>query len=90
MKWHKQAINITTNIKVKLYFTLPALSAINVMMWSCRMDESAKGSYDIILGQDLSTELGLNLKFSEHVIEADDGTFNGYKTTVVDLGKYIF
>ena len=39
------------------------------------MDDFAKGRYDIILLQDLLTELGLNLKLSEHVIEADYGIF---------------
>ena len=44
----------------------------------------------MILGQNLLTELWLNLKFSEHITEADYGPFNGYTTTTVDLGTYIF
>ena len=44
----------------------------------------------MILGPDILTELGLNLKFSEHVIEADDGNFKGSTTPMVDLGTYIF
>ena len=31
-KCHTQAVNITTNLKVKVYFTLPILSATNVVM----------------------------------------------------------
>ena len=31
MQWHPQAGNITTNYKVKVDFTLPALSASNVV-----------------------------------------------------------
>ena len=38
---HTQAIYITTNYKVKVYFTLPALSATNVVTWKCHY--SAKG-----------------------------------------------
>ena len=75
MQWHMQAVNITTNYKVKVYFTLPALSATNVVMWRCHMHDSDMGRYYMILLQDLLTELGLNLKFSEHVIEAYDGPF---------------
>ena len=75
MQWHTQAVNITTNLKVKVDFTLPALSATNIVTWRCHMDDSAKGRYYIILGQDILTESGLNLKLSEHVIKADDGTF---------------
>ena len=37
------------------------------------------------LGRYLLTELRLNLKFSEHVIEADDGPFSGTTTTMVAL-----
>ena len=33
MQWHTQAGNITTNIKVEIYFILPALSATNVVTW---------------------------------------------------------
>ena len=46
--------------------------------------------YYIILGQDLLTELRLNLKWSEQFVESDDGAFKGFTTTMVDLGKYIF
>ena len=31
MQWHMQAGNITTNFRIKFYFTLPALSATNGM-----------------------------------------------------------
>ena len=44
----------------------------------------------MILGRDLLTELGLNLKLSDHIIEADDGPFKGSTTPMVDLGTYIF
>ena len=60
------------------------------MTWKCHVDDSTKGRYDMILGQYLLTELGLNLKFSDHAIEADDGTFIGSTTPMVDLGTYEF
>ena len=69
--------NITTNIKVKVDFTLPTLIAMNLVMWKCHVDDSARGRYDTILGHDLLIELGLNLKLSEHFIKPDDGTFKG-------------
>ena len=77
IQWHTQAVNITTNLKVKLYFTLPALSATNVVTWKCHMGDYTKGRYNMILGRDLLTKLGLNLKFSEHVIKSDDGPLKG-------------
>ena len=64
VKWNTQAGNITTNIKVKVDFTLPALNATNFMTWNCHVDKSTKGRHNMILGRDILTKLGLNLKFS--------------------------
>ena len=90
MQWHTQSGNITANLKVKVDFTLTALSAKNVVTWECYVDDSTKGRYDMILGLDLLTQLGLNLRFSEHVIESDDGPFKGSTTPMVNLGTDIF
>ena len=43
-----------------------------IVTWNFRVDDSAKGTYDIILGRDIFIELGLNPNFSEHVIEAEN------------------
>ena len=90
MQWHTQTGDIANNIKVKVDFTLPALIAINAVTCNFHADESAKGGYDMILGQYLSSELWINLKFSDDFIEADDGTFKGSTTPLVDLGTYEF
>ena len=88
MQWQTQAGNITTNIKVKVDFTVPALSATNVRTCKCHVYESAKGIYDMILGQDLLTELWLNLKFLNMSLNQ---MMELLKTTpMVDLGMYIF
>ena len=73
MHRHTPVVNSTTNIEVEVDFNLPALSVTNIMMWKCHVEDSVKSRYDMILGQDILTELELNLKLSEHVIEADDG-----------------
>ena len=86
MQWHTQAKNITTNHKVKVDFTLLVLIATIVVTWKCHVDESAKGRYDMILGWDLLTELGLNLKLPEHIIEAGGVPFKESTTPMVDLG----
>ena len=46
--------------------------------------------YNMILGRDQLTELGLDLKFSSHVIEADDRTLKGSTSPMVDLSAYLF
>ena len=53
MQWHTQAGNITTNINIEVDFTLPELSVTNVVVWKCHVDDSTKGSYDMILGRDI-------------------------------------
>ena len=60
IQWNTQAGNITTNLKDKVDFTLPTVSATNVLTRNCYVDESAKGGYNIILGSYILTELGLN------------------------------
>ena len=48
-----------------------------------------KGRYDMILGRDLLTELGLNLKLYEHVIKGDGGPFNRSTITMVGSGRKV-
>ena len=57
MQWKTQATTITTNLKVNVDFTLPALSATNVATWKSHVDDSDRGRYDMILGRYLLTEL---------------------------------
>ena len=52
MQCHTQAGNITTNIKVKIYFTLAELIATNVVTWNVHVGDSAKGGYAMILGRE--------------------------------------
>ena len=55
MQWHTQVGNIANNFEVNVDFTLPALSATNVMTWKIHVDDSVQGRYDIILGRYLIT-----------------------------------
>ena len=90
MQWQTQAGNITTKFKVKVNFTLPALNATNVVTWKFHVDDSTRCRYDMILGRDILIELGLNLKYSKHVIKSDDGPFIVSTASMVDLGAYVF
>ena len=55
MQWQTQAGNVTTNIKVNVYFILPALRATNVVTWKCHVDYSTKGRYYMITGRAVLT-----------------------------------
>ena len=90
MQWLKKSGNTTINLKVKVDFTLPALSETNVVTWKCHVDDSTKSSYHMILGCYLLTKLVLNLTLSDHIIKAYDGPFKVSTTPMVDLGTYVF
>ena len=90
MQWHMQSCSTTSNIKVKIDFTLYEISATKIMTWNFNVDDSSKGVYDVILGRYLLKDLVLNLKFFNNAIEADDGPFIGSMEFMVDLGTYEF
>ena len=87
---HTKVGGITTNIKFKIDFTLPELSATRTVMWKCHVDDSTMGRYDMILGRYVLTDLVLNLKLSDHVIESYDGPLKGSTATMADMGTYEF
>ena len=55
IQWYTQAVNITTNLKVQVDFTLPALSENIVVTWNCHVDDSTKVRNYMILGIYLRT-----------------------------------
>ena len=57
---------------------------------NCHVDESAKGRYYIILGKDLLTSSGFNLKLSYHNIKPYYGCFEGYTSPIVNFVMYEF
>ena len=59
-------------------------------MWNFHVDDSAKGRYDMILDTDILTDLGLNLKLYDNVIESDDGHFKVSTALMVNIGSYEF
>ena len=60
------------------------------MTWKCHVDESTTGRYDMILGRDLLTALGLDIKFYENVILGREGPYKGCLAPMVNVNKYNF
>ena len=52
------------------------------------MDNSAEGSYDMILGGDLITALGLDKRFSKHFIIDGSGLYEGCLSPMNNLNDY--
>ena len=90
MQWNIQAGKITTNLKVNIEFSLPEVSVTKNATWNFHDDDSIKIRYDMILRRDILTSLRLNIKFSDHVIKADDGLLKGYTSPMIYMGTCEF
>ena len=61
-----------------------------VMTWIFYVDESSKDRFNIILCRDLLTRLGLDIKFSDHVIIYSVRQSEGFSAPMVDVNNYDF
>ena len=48
------------------------------MTWKSHVEKPTNGRYDMILGRELLTALGLDLKFYNNVIIGGEGPYEGY------------
>ena len=60
------------------------------MTRKCHIDEPTNGRYNMILGRDLITALGMDLKFSENVMNGGEGPYKGCSASMVDVNNYKF
>ena len=58
-------------------------------MLKFHVNGSPSGRYDIIIGRDLLTNLGIDIKFS-NIIEFSEGPYQGYKSPMLILDDYKF
>ena len=65
-------------------------SATKIVTWKCNVDRSTSGRYDMILGRDLLTSLGMDLKFYENVIIGGEGPYKGCSVPMFDIRNYNF
>ena len=61
--WETQAGKFTASKKVKIYFCLLEFSATKFISCKCHVNNSTNSRYIMMLGRDLITALGLDLKF---------------------------
>ena len=66
---------MATSNKVNIEFFLPEYTAIETVTWKCHVVDSTKCIYDMIVGRDLLTALGLDLKFSDSIIVGGKGSY---------------
>ena len=70
---------------MKVDFFLPEFSVTKIVTWKCHVDKSTYSRYNVILGRDLLTALGLDLKFSERLIIVGEGPYEGFSSPMVDV-----
>ena len=52
------------------------------------MDDSTTGQYDMIIGRDLLTNLGIYLKVYKNSIDCGEGTYQGCTSPMINLDNY--
>ena len=65
----------TNSKKVNVDFCLPNFIETKIVTWKCHVDNSTNGIYDMILGRDLLTALGLDPNFSKNVVLGEEGPY---------------
>ena len=88
--WETQAGKSTTSKKTNIDFCLPEFSATKILSWKFHVDNKNKSRYDMILGRDLLTALGLDLIFSENIIISVEGPYEGCLVPMADFSNYDF
>ena len=65
--WETQDGKFTTSKKVNVYFFLTKFIATKIVSWKCHIDEFTTRRYGMILGRELLSALGRDLKFYENI-----------------------
>ncbi len=71
--WGTPNGDLSTTKKAKSQFTLPELHSDKLIEWDFHVTKTL-GAYDMIIGRDLMEFLGINIRFSDQVIEWEGAT----------------
>jgi hypothetical protein len=69
--WTTPGGNLSTSTKCKAQFTIPELHDNRLIEWDVHVTKSL-GAYDMIIGRDILTDLGIDIRFSNHTVEWDN------------------
>ena len=69
-------------------FCLPGFSVTKIVTWKFHVDKYTNSRYDMILGRDLITALGLDLKFYGNVILGGEVPYKECSVPMVDVINY--
>ena len=88
--WENQAWKSTTSKRVNIDFFFPEFSATKIVTWKFHMEKSTNSIYYMILGRDLLTTLGMDLKFSDNVIIGEEVTYKWCSSPMFYVSNYNF
>ena len=88
--WETQAGKFKTSTKVNVEICLAEFGATKIVTRKFHVDKATNSRYNMILGRDLLTALGSDLKLSENIILGGDGPFKGCSAHMVDASTYDF
>ena len=73
--WNTKAGIFETNEICKVQFALPEFNSQKLIEWKMHVDDSTTSNlYDMIIGTDLMTELGITINFATRAMTWDDTT----------------
>ena len=83
-EWATKGGKFHTTTKCEIVFTLPAFHENRDITWTCYVDDSTEtlNQYDMIIGRDLITELGIDFLFSEGTMTWDHATTHMLDSTI--------
>ena len=86
-KWTTQGGTFTTSHTAKVELVFPELDPTKIVNWKFHVDDSETPNprYDLIIGRDLLTELGIVLNFANQTISCHGGAYEGCHTSMVDI-----
>jgi len=70
-KWTTPAGELSTSRSAKAEFIIPELHDNRMITWKVHVTKDL-GAYDMIIGRDILTDLGIDIRFSTETIEWDD------------------
>ena len=63
---------------------------MKIMMWKCHVDDSTKGSYDMIVGRYILTTMVIYLNCFTNNMQCVTGTYKGCTTPMIKSNEYEF
>lgn len=74
--WHTMGGTFVTKRKALIDFKLPEFSTNKHVQWVCHVDDNTtptKAQYDMIIGTDLMSAIGIDILFTSKIISWEDG-----------------